>query len=321
MSYDLLADRDDLVRRCISSLSALESRGVYAPEGTFSGRILMRRGYSPDRPAVIASNGGGCYPLSAGYLGENMADASVNGNVRCAPSAYDIYEAARIMNCRRGCILIYNHFMGDYLNNDMAQELLALEGIPSIQVPCRDDCFSAPGTCRSERTGLTGILYMIRIASMCASSGMELPEIQKVLDKAAGRLATVTMTLDHGNRKVMLGAGFSGEPPHVVRDDCFSPEASAALALDTLVRDLKPQSGEKLYLMVSRLVQTMPEDGLIFASELKRQASAVGPLGTVSAGCYTYLLNDHGFFVTMLCADETLQPYMGEAFHPEGFVV
>ena len=81
------------------------------------------------------------------------------------------------MNCRRGCILIYNHFMGDYLNNDMAQELLALEGIPSIQVPCRDDCFSAPGADRSERTGLTGILYMIRIASMCASSGMGLPEM------------------------------------------------------------------------------------------------------------------------------------------------
>ena len=321
IDYEWLADQDTLVRSLTESISYLNSRNLFVPPGSFSGRILMHGSMPLDRPGIIVSNGGGCFPLSTGYIGNGMADASVNGNVRAAPSAYDIYEAAKYMGSSKGYVLIYNHFMGDYLNNDMAKELLELDGIPSILVPCSDDMFSAPDEPRSERTGLSGMLYLIRIAASCAAKGMNLSEIDAVMQHALSRLSTLTVTLDHKARKIFLGAGFSGEPPAVEIDDAFSIESLARIACDTLSGDLQPRPGEKLYLMVSRLHQTLCEDALILGAQLTKALSEIGPIGHTSVGRYTYLLDDHGFFITLLCADEVLQPLIGEAFHSEGFVV
>ena len=100
--------------------------GVQGP-----GAALAKRVPTPDRVAVIISGGGSNGPFIPGFVGEGLADCAVVGPPYTAPSAYAIYEAGLKLGREKGALLLYNNFMGDYLNNDMAAELLRLEGVRS----------------------------------------------------------------------------------------------------------------------------------------------------------------------------------------------
>ena len=317
-----LTNLDTFTRDTMDSLAAVYPDRFQILPDSYNGRVLLQKDLHPERVNVIVSSGGGCYPLSAGYVSEGMADASVNGSIRAAPSAYDIYEAAKAIGSKDGYVLIYNNFMGDYLNNDLAVELLELEGIPSRLCPSTDDCLSAPADApRTERTGLTGLVYLLKIASACARKGLSLDETHRIVQHANDRISSVTVTLDFEKRQLCLGAGFSGEPPVITYDDRFTMKDAAATVYDLLIKDLQPKASDKLHLLVTRLEQTRCEEPFILAKEMKDYAVSRHPFEKLNVGYYTYLLNAHGFFVTVLCEDEILSPYMGELVNAECFIL
>ncbi|MDO4521706.1 MAG: dihydroxyacetone kinase subunit DhaK [Eubacteriales bacterium] len=305
-----LTKTDTLTRDCIDSLAALYPQKYRTLNTSHNGGVLIRRNLPEHKVRLIVSSGGGCYPLSAGYLSKELADASVNGNIRSAPSAYDIYETAKAIGRDKGSILIYNNFMGDYLNNDLACELLHLENIESRLCPCTDDCLSVPaGTPRHERTGLTGLLYLLKIGSVCVRKGLTLDETHRILLHANDRISSVTITFDFHQHAICLGNGFSGEPPVLTYPDRFHMSQAASTVYDLLTSDLLPQSGNKLSILVSRLEQTRCEEAYIFTNEIRKYASHLHQITDINIDYYTYLLNTHGFFVSMLCVDDILQPF------------
>ncbi|MDO4632535.1 MAG: dihydroxyacetone kinase subunit DhaK [Eubacteriales bacterium] len=305
-----LGNTDTMVSEFIRSLSELYPGKYEMMDGASSGGVLLKKGMDTDRVNLIVSNGGGCHPLSTGYVSKGMADASVNGNIRSAPSAYDIYETARHIGSQKGYLLLYNNFMGDYLNNDLAAELLELEQIESRLCPCTDDCLSVPKDApRSERTGLIGLLYLIKIGAACAEKGLSLDETYRIVAHANERISSVTVTLDFSKEEYYLGSGFSGEPPAITCTEQFDRKSIAASVYDLLVQDLQPQPEEELVLLVSRLDQTRCEEGILFASELCRYAADRHPITQADAGYLTYLLDSHGFFVSVMCIDKITAPY------------
>ena len=96
--------------------------------GETNSATLMKRTPTPERVAVIISGGGADGPLLPGFVGEGLADACVIGAPNTAPNAYALYEAGKALGKEKGLLLLYNNFAGDYLNNDMAAEMLGLEG-------------------------------------------------------------------------------------------------------------------------------------------------------------------------------------------------
>lgn len=317
-----LTNTDNLTRDCIEGLVAVFPDRYQTLSDSYNGRVLLQKELHPERVNVIVSGGGGVYPFSAGYVNQGMADASVNGSIRAAPSAYDIYEAAKAIGSKEGYLLIYNNFMGDYLNNDLAAEMLALEGIQSRLCACTDDCLSAPSAApRTERTGLIGIVYLLKIASACAQKGLSLDETHKIVSYANQRISSVTVTLDFNAKTLSLGAGFSGEPPVFTYNDRFTMKDAAQTAYDLLVKDLQPSKDCKLHLIVSRMEQTRCEEAFIFAKEINQYASAHHPISHMSVGYFAYLMDTPGFFVTLLCEDETLSPYIGETVNAESFIL
>ena len=315
-----ISDPNTSTRELVQALASIYPERFRALPDSFNGRVLLRRDTCPDRVNVIVSAGGGCHPLSYGYLGEGMADACINGNQRCAPSAYDIYEAALKIGSTSGNLLIYNNYMGDYLNNDLAAELLSLENIPCALCGAADDCFSAPADApRSERGGQTGLLYLIKIASSCARSGLSLEEVSRITHKANERMSTLAVTMDYEKQLIHLGEGFSGEPPVSTHADCFSIDGIAKLSFDTLCEDLKPSSAEKIYMMISRMTLTHPEDACILASRIKQYAAPLHSVGRVDAGFYTNLYHAQGFLITFLCADRELEQHLQGRFYSDTF--
>ena len=136
--------------------------------------VLVKKVPTPERFSVIISGGAGNGPLFPGYVGEGLADAASIGGPYSAPNAYAIYEAAKQLGSKKGVLLLYNNFAGDYLNNDMAQELLEQEGIQVETVISNDDIATALGEPRAERNGRCGIALLIKLAAAYAKAGMEL---------------------------------------------------------------------------------------------------------------------------------------------------
>lgn len=315
-----ISDPNTSTKELVRILASVYPDRFQIPSDSCNGRVLLRRTLCPDRVNVIVSSGGGCHPLSYGYLGEGMADACINGNQRCAPSAYDIYEAALKIGSLSGNLLIYNNYMGDYLNNDLAVELLSLENIPCRLCPATDDCLSAPPDVpRSERGGLIGMLYLIKIAASCAESGLSLEETARISRKANERMSTLAVTMDYDRELIHLGAGFSGEPPVSTHSDRFSMDGIADLSYDVLCKDLKPSAREKIYMMVSRMTLTHPEDAYILAGYIKQVAASRYPITRINAGFYTNLFHAQGFLITFLCADQELEQYLHGSFYSDTF--
>ena len=102
--------------------------------------------------------------------------------------------------------------MGDYLNNDMAEELLRLEGHRAIQIPVHDDMGMALGESRENRGGRSGSALITRIAGSASRAGLSLDDLARVLNKANDRMATLCVSVDTETNTVTFGKGFSDEP-------------------------------------------------------------------------------------------------------------
>ncbi|MDO4323008.1 MAG: dihydroxyacetone kinase subunit DhaK [Lachnospiraceae bacterium] len=318
-----LSNPDFITKDCADGLALVYPELVQTLPDSFNGRILLSSTITPNRVNLIVSSGGGGGPFSNAFAASpDLADAVVNGNICTAPSAYDIYEAVKKINSPHGYLLMYNNFMGDWLNNDLALELIETEGYKGCLIPICDDCLSVPEDApRSERTGLIGILYAVKIAAASARTGASLKEIAGLIEHVNQRMSSVMVTFDFEKKLTMLGEGISGEPARLIYEDQFTLEAAARLAYDVLYKDLEPEKNEKIYILINRNQYTLYEDAFILSKHLYGYSQTKTPIHQMSVGYYDRMSESYGFSVTMLCADARIDPFMRKRCFTESFIV
>ena len=269
---------------------------------------LIGREPPKDRVAVIVSGGGSNGPWPE-YVGPGLADAAVVGAPYTAPSAYAIYEVGKALDAGKGILLVYNNFMGDYLNNDMAAELLRLEGIDSRQIVCCDDMGMAIGEPRENRGGRTAAPLLLRIAALASREGKSLSEVEALVRKAEARSTTLCVTVDPKTNRATYGRGFSDEPGFIVRDGA-TVSSTAEEMIRFLAEDARPRPGEKAYLLVNRLRFTHYMDSYVMAARLYKELEKICPVLKMRVGAYNNILDAYGYTVTILCADGEIAPYL-----------
>ena len=260
------------------------------------------------RVTVIVSGGGSNGPWPE-YVGPGLADAAVVGAPYTAPSAYAIYEVAKALDTGHGALLVYNNFMGDYLNNDMAAELLRLEGIETRQLVCCDDMGMAIGEPRENRGGRTAAPLFLRIAAAAAREGKSLSEVYDLTARAERRATTLCVTIDPKTNRATYGRGFSDEPGFIVRDGA-TVSSTAEEMIRFLTEDVQPRPGERAYLLVNRLRFTHYMDSYVMAGRLYRELQKCCPILKMRVGAYNNILDAYGYTVTILCADEEIARYL-----------
>ena len=290
-----------------------------AMEGQAPSAVLMKRVPTPDRVQVIISGGGSNGPFIPGFVGEGLADCAVVGPPYAAPSAYALYEAGLALAREKGALLLYNNYMGDYLNNDMAAELLRLEGVQSEQVVCCDDMGSAIGEPREMRSGRIGIAYMIRVAAGAARQGKPLGEVARLANKAGGRMATVCVTVEPEMNRVTYGRGFSDEPGFRTVENA-TVAGTAEETIQLLYDDLKPRPGERVHLMVNRARFTSYSDSFVMAGLMHEALTRRCPVARMRVGGYMQVMDVYGYTVTLLCADDEIAPYLEGDIAGDGFL-
>lgn len=281
---------------------------------------LMKRDVNRDRVAVIISGGGSDGPLLPGFVGNGLADACVVGAPYSAPNAYSLYEVSKDLGKEKGVLLIFNHFMGDYLNNDMAAELLQLENYAVEIVPVQDDIGTGIGEPRENRGGRCALPFLIKIASAAAEQGKSLEEVASLVRKANLRTSTLSMVVDTQKNMVSYGNGFSGEPGFFSLENA-NPQSAAEKCTEMLLADVNPSPDEKLFLLVNRLKMTSYADSYIMAGHLHHAFSQNHPVAQLRVGAYMNVLDVYGYTVTVLCADEEIAPYLEGVLYGDSYTV
>lgn len=297
------AEQESCAKSCFEGMVlAHPDRWEMVPTET-SGGILVRKKLPEARFGVIVSGGAGNGPLFAGYVGAGLADAAVAGGAYAAPNAYALYEAGKRLGGDRDILLLYNRFAGDYLNNDMAQELLEMDGVRTVSVMATDDIATAVGCGREQRNGRCGVALLIRLAAFCRDAGMGLGQTAELLRRANEGLTTISVHVDPEKGRAVFGGGFSGEPGILEREGMDKP-ALVRAAVDMLLADLPPKPEEKLVLLVNRLRLTSFPEGYITAKLAYEYLSSKHPVHKLCVGGYSNIADVFGWDFSLLRVDE-----------------
>lgn len=261
-----------------------------------------------DRPALLISGGAGNGPLFPSYVGLGLADAAVLGAPFAAPNAYAIYEAGKAIGAK-GVLLLYNNFAGDFLNNEMASELLAMDGIPVRSIMVNDDVATALGEDKANRSGRAGVILLIKMAAEALQEGWSLDATAALLERALEKLLTISMTVDFEAGVVVYGSGFSGEPG-IFSSGVATREKACQEAMDILLDELQVDADEQLFCLLNRLRLTSYADGYIMAKHAYDYLSATHQVAAMRVGNFTNIADVYGFTFTLLAMDPEMQRLM-----------
>jgi phosphoenolpyruvate---glycerone phosphotransferase subunit DhaK len=212
---------------------------------------------------IVIGGGAGHEPLFLEYIGKNMADVEIHGNIFAAPPPKAILEGIRAANGGSGVILLYNNYSGDVFNFNVAQDLARKEGILVDTILINDEISSSPIEFIDDRRGTTADHLIIKIAGSAAQSGMDFESIKKLLKKAVYNSRSLgvslsactlpetglaTFTLEEG--KMEFGMGLHGEAG-IKKVDLMTADQTVNSILDLLIEDMPFKKGDEVIAIVN----------------------------------------------------------------------
>lgn len=272
---------------------------------------LIRKKRVADRVRIMVNGGGGWGPMFPGFVGEGLADAMVHGDFNCAPNAWLIYETAYRIHTGKGVFILANNYSGDYLNNDMARELLERKKVPVGVCYVSDDVCSAKGEEKEKRGGMSGILLLLKIASALAETGADVKTIERVTEKANACLRSIVICCNEEENVIEFGNGFSGEPP-VCKETFVSADRTAARCMDLLMTELEEyKKDRKLHIVVNRMRKMSYLEGYVMLQSLVKELEMRRySVESSSVGGYFDAFESNGCIVSVLACDEELEMLM-----------
>jgi len=292
--------------------------GYYRRIPNIPGIILREK---RDGVAVVIGGGSGCEPLFLGFVGQGLADGVAIGNVFAAPSAYTIYEVTKQVHTGEGVLYIAGNHPGDFLNFDMAVELMVLEGVDARLILSYDNIASAPPEAIQERRGMAGVVFVIKIAGGAASSGLNLTEATRITEKAARATRSLSVItapgyMPNGEPMFMMddgmleiGMGFNGEPG-IYRADISKADEITDLMLEYLIKDANLKENDEICVLVNGLGAISMMEMLIAYRRIKEILDSRGIIVHDSdINKYFTPQEMGGFSITILVLDDELKKY------------
>lgn len=281
----MINDPDRVVHETIEGVLAAHG-DKYARIGETEGLIVQDK---KDKVALVIGGGSGHDPMFTLFVGENLADASVNGHIFTSPDPNSIMEAAQAADSGKGVLFVYGNYAGDNLNFEMASEMLEMSGIPNKIVRVMDDIASAPKDRYEDRRGIAGDVFVIKVAGAATAAGLSLEEAYRVTEKAKENTYSIGVGLSGAtmpgasepaftlpDNEIEFGLGIHGEPgvkrmPLLPADEIVDTlyqyllDDSGVKAGDkvcTLVNGLGSTTLSELYILNRRLAERLKEDGI-----------------------------------------------------------
>ena len=288
---------------------------------------------SPQKVGLLIGGGSGHEPLFSGFVGKNMADVAIAGNIFAAPTPDLILAGTEALSQGNGVIYLYGNYAGDNMNFDIAAELAADEGIQTRTVRVWDDVASAPLERIEDRRGIAGDLFVIKIAGGVSAVSHDLEEVYRVTSKArdntrsmgvaasAGRFPeTGELTFELPEDEIEIGMGLHGEPG-VARSKLLAVDELVGFMLDKILPDLPFGTGDEVCVLVNDLgATTLMEMLIVYRRVAQILAEKQMRVHDALLGSYCTSQEMAGFSITLLKLDDELRTYYDMPAHSLSFV-
>jgi len=284
------------------------------------GGVVVRTMIPEAKVGVLVGGGSGHEPLFAGFIGTNLADGAACGNVFAAPSPDVILCATQAVDRGRGVLYLYGNYAGDNMNFDIGAELAADEGIQVQTVRVWDDVASAPLERVSDRRGIAGDVFVIKIAGAAAATGIDLDDVASVTARArdntrsmgvalgAGSLPeTGEPTFELGDDEIEVGMGLHGERG-VAREKLQPADVIVTRMMDYILADLPFESGDEVCLLINNLGASTMIELLIATRKVHAILSEAGiRVHDTLIGSFCTSQEMAGYSISLLKLDEELK--------------
>lgn len=275
-----------------------------------------------NKVALVIGGGSGHEPLFTGYCGAGLADAVACGNVCASPNPELITEAAKAVDQGKGVLFVYGNYAGDNLNFDMAEEMCQANGMKTAHVREWDDFASAPKDRITDRRGIAGDVYTIKIAGAACDAELSLEEVVRITEKARDNTNTIGLatspgtlpgndkpTFEISDDEMEFGMGLHGEPG--IERTKMMPCSDM---VDRMYRELKLEmqlkAGDEVAVLVNGLGSTpLLELNLVYYELYKRIHKEGLKVYDAEIKTYCTCMEMGGFSITFLKMDDELKPY------------
>jgi dihydroxyacetone kinase-like protein len=314
----LLNDPKNIVSETLDGLVAAYC-GKVRRMGTIN--AIVANGLPDGKVGLLIGGGSGHEPLFAGLVGSNLADGAVAGGVFAAPTPDQILAATRELNRGGGVLYVYGNYAGDNMNFDMAAELAAEEGITTKSVRVWDNVASAPPDKVTDRRGIAGDLFVIKIAgAACASETLE--EAYRVTCKARDNTRSIGVALAPGtfpetgkpgfelaDDEMEIGLGLHGEAG-VGRFKVMTADRVVDLMLDQITRDQPLRESDEVCVLINNLGSTTMMELLILNRRVNQVLSQKRTrVHDTVVGTFCTSQEMAGFSISLMKLDDELKRY------------
>nr|WP_076777216.1 dihydroxyacetone kinase subunit DhaL [Lachnoclostridium phocaeense] len=280
------------------------------------------RGHRKDKVAMVIGGGSGHEPLFTGYCGAGLADAVACGNICASPNPELITMAAKEVDQGKGVLFVYGNYAGDNLNFDMAEEMCRAEGIKTAHVREWDDFASAPKERITDRRGIAGDVYTIKIAGAACDAGLDLEEVVRITEKARDNTNTIGLatspgtlpgndkpTFEIADDEMEFGMGLHGEPG-IERTKMMPCSDMVERMYNELMAEMGLNEGDEIAVLVNGLGSTpLLELNLVYYELYKRMHRDGLKVYDAEVKTYCTCMEMGGFSITFLKLDEELKTY------------
>ncbi|WP_026702513.1 dihydroxyacetone kinase subunit DhaK [Salibacterium aidingense] len=314
----LINDPDHVVDEMLDGIAAAHADVIRRLPGW---NVLVRK----DAPMIgkvglVSGGGSGHEPAHAGFIGENMLDAAVAGEVFTSPAPDQILEAIKAVDSGNGVLLIVKNYSGDVMNFDMAAEMAAAEGIDTEQVVVKDDVAVEN---EEDRRGVAGTILVHKIVGTAVEEGLNLQEAAELAHQVSGSMKSMGVSLQPSTvpasgkpgftlaeDEMELGTGIHGEPG-MERKKLKSADAITEELLEKVMAELEVSSGDETAVLVNGQGSTPLMELYI----MYRKAEEILTENNISVkkamvGEYMTSLEMAGCSFTLLKLDSTLNKYL-----------
>ncbi len=293
-----------------------------------NGKLIKVDGYSgvyrndikENQVIVVTGGGSGHEPMFAGYVGKGLADAAALGEVFASPSPDIIIETTKAAHKGKGVLFVYGNYAGDNMNFDIAAELLEEEGIEVKTVRVTDDISAAPLSKMSDRRGVAGDMYVLKIAGAAVESGYDLDALHTVTAKANFNTRTMGVALgacsipqtgkfnfELADDELELGMGIHGEPG-VRRQKMTTADEINGEMVDRLCADIELSAGDRVCVTINNLGASTYTELLIANRKVHQELEKRGiEIHDTLIGPFCTSQEMAGFSITFFRLDDELQ--------------
>lgn len=279
--------------------------------------IVKKKQIDPQKVVLISGGGCGHEPAHIGYIGENMLDCAVMGNIFEPPSSKEILQAIEATSNHHGTLLIIKNFEKD-LNSFLKAEQQAREkGLQVDHVIVDDDCSVELGTFEKRRRGVAGTIFVHKILGGGATAGKNLAELTAlgnacipmiktlgVAFSSATPVGMISQQYELEEDEMYFGTGIHGEPGYRI-EKMKSSERIAIELVNKLKQQYNPRQLLKTAILVNGLGGTPLLELSVFMNDVQQLLEIEDiPVVHTKIGNFLTAYNTDGLSLSFLSVNE-----------------